>query len=100
MTRYRLSREAKCDLDEIFDYVSEEGGVHAAEQLIDDITDRFPLLGRHPEAGRTRDEIEPGGRSFPVGHYPIYYRAAEHGVDIARVLHGARDQVKPFYTEE
>jgi toxin ParE1/3/4 len=100
MTRYRLSREAKRDLDEIFDDVAGEGGVYVAERLIDDLTNRFLLLGRHPEAGRARDEIEPGLRSFPVGHDLIYYRATEREIDIARVLHGARDSMKSFRTEE
>jgi len=30
-------------------------------------------------------------RSFPVGSYVIFYRPMENGVEIVRVLHGARD---------
>jgi toxin ParE1/3/4 len=70
--------------------------VSAAEKLVDDITDQFPFLGRNPHAGRLQEEIAPQTRSFPVGNYVIYYRRSKRSVDIARVLHGARDQQKAF----
>jgi putative addiction module CopG family antidote len=70
--RYRLSPEAKHDLDEIFDYVAVHGDIAAADRLIDDITRHFPLLGNNPQMGRSREEIAPGARSFPVGNYVIY----------------------------
>jgi toxin ParE1/3/4 len=30
-------------------------------------------------------------RSFPVGNYVIFYREVSEGIEIIRVLHGARD---------
>ncbi len=51
------------------------------------------MLARMPQAGRLREAIDPGVRSFPVGEYVIYYREIEPGgIMIARVLHGRRDQ--------
>jgi toxin ParE1/3/4 len=41
--------------------------------------------------GRVRDELVPSLRSFPVGKYVIFYRPIENGIEIARILHGARD---------
>lgn len=41
--------------------------------------------------GRLRDELTEGLRSFPVGRYVIFYRIVQDGVEIVRVLHGARD---------
>jgi toxin ParE1/3/4 len=81
--RFRLSTLAEADLDEIWLYVAGDGSVDAANRLVDDIVDGMVLLASHPKAGRLRDEIAPGLRSFPVekGH-----------VLIARVLHGSRDQ--------
>jgi toxin ParE1/3/4 len=97
---YRLSPEAKQDLDEIFDYVAVHGNIAAADRVIDDITRHFPLLGNNPQLGRSREEIAPGTRSFPVGNYVIYYRRSKRGVKIARVLHGARDQYRAFVGDE
>jgi toxin ParE1/3/4 len=44
-----------------------------------------------PQLGRRREELSPRLRSFPVGRYVIFYRPLENGIEIARVLHGARD---------
>lgn len=59
--------------------------------MIERIVRSFPTLGRFPQMGRSRDEIHPQVRSFPVGSYVIWYRPTPNGVEILRVLHGARD---------
>jgi toxin ParE1/3/4 len=55
------------------------------------------VLAAHPEIGRprqfSRKELE-GIRSFVIADYPnyiIFYRAHAEGVQIIRVLHGARN---------
>jgi len=40
---------------------------------------------------RCRDELAPGLRSLPVGNYVVFYRGREGGIEVIRVLHGARD---------
>ena len=45
-----------------------------------------------PEAGTSRDEIEPGLRGFPVNNYIVYYREIGRYVVIARVIHWMCDQ--------
>jgi toxin ParE1/3/4 len=92
MTRYRVSKDANADLDEIFAYWAVQASSEIAERLIDEITDRFWLLGQFPGAGRPCPELAPGLRSFPVGKYLIYYRKTARSVEILHVFHGARDQ--------
>jgi hypothetical protein len=41
--------------------------------------------------GRLRPELAPHLRSFPIGNYVIFYRLTQEGIEVARVLHGARD---------
>ena len=41
--------------------------------------------------GRSREELVPKLRSFPVGNYVIFYQPISDGVEIVRVLHGSRD---------
>ncbi|MBM3748413.1 MAG: type II toxin-antitoxin system RelE/ParE family toxin [Acidobacteria bacterium] len=96
MRRIRLSREARADLDEIWLYVARASGLATADSVIDAITDRFLLIARMPLAGRRRDELRPGVRSFPVGEHVIYYSRRESAIAILRVLHGARDTTKQF----
>ena len=44
-----------------------------------------------PMMGRARDELAPGVRSFPFGRYVVFYLPLDGGIDVVRVLHGARD---------
>jgi toxin ParE1/3/4 len=72
MARYRISEAAAADLDAIWLYVAEHGGVDTADQLIDAIMDGIRLLADHPGMGRARDELAPGLRSLPTADYPDY----------------------------
>jgi toxin ParE1/3/4 len=94
--RYRVSENAERDLDEIFAYWAERASLEIADRVIDKITDRFWLLGEHPNAGRASDDVAAGVKCFPAGKYLIYYRVTRRGTYILHVFHGARDQRKAF----
>lgn len=93
---YRVAREGKRDLAEIFAYCAERAGLEIADRLIDSIVDRFALLSDFPDAGKPEDDIATGVKCFPVGRYLIYYRKSRRGVEIVHVFHGARDQKRAF----
>ncbi len=94
--RYRVSENAERDLEEIFSYWAERATPEIADRIIDKITERFWLLGEHPDAGKTSDHIAAGVKCFPAGKYLIYYRVTRRGTDILHVFHSARDQRKAF----
>jgi len=94
--RYRVSKDAQRDLDEIFVYCAKRAGLRVADRLIDSIIDRFWILGEHPDAGRPSEDIAPGVRCFPAGKYLIYYRKMRRGTDILHIFHAARDQKRTF----
>jgi toxin ParE1/3/4 len=48
-------------------------------------------LTHNPYLGKERKEIEVGLRSFSVGSHIIFYYLLSDGIEVARVLHGARD---------
>jgi len=77
-------------LDEIWFYIAPDN-VDAADKFIHAIVSRFPKLAAMPQLGRRREELSPRLHSFPVGRYVLFYRQVESGIEIARVLHGARD---------
>jgi len=81
---------AKVDLADIWDYIAEDNESRA-DAFIDAIDQKFHVLAEQPAIGRARDELAEGIRSFPIGQYIIFYQPVPGGVEIVRVLHGARD---------
>jgi toxin ParE1/3/4 len=94
--RYRISDDAERDLDEIFLYWAERTSLTIADRVIDEIVERFRLLGEFPEAGRSSDDVATGVKCFPAGQYLIYYRKARNYTDILHIFHGAREQAQAF----
>ena len=90
MNRYWVSGDARADLDEIWFYIAQDNP-DAADKLNHTLLSRFRKLASMPQMGRLREELSHGLRSFPVGRYIIFYRPKEDGIEIVRVLHGARD---------
>jgi len=81
---------AEQDLDEIWLYIALDN-VEAADNLLDSVDRSCRTLAIEPQAGRSRPELAPGLRSFPVGRYVVFYRPQDDGIDVVRVLHSARD---------
>jgi plasmid stabilization system protein ParE len=48
--RYRVPEDAERDLDEIFVYWATRASLEASDRVVDRITERFWLLGGHPDA--------------------------------------------------
>lgn len=94
MIRFRLSKNALRELDEIFVYWARRASLEVADRLVEALEEHFALLGESPGIGRRCDEIAAGVRCFPAGKYLIYYRKARGSVEILHVFHGARDQTE------
>jgi toxin ParE1/3/4 len=86
----RISPRASEDLTEIWSYIADDSLANA-DSFIDKLYETMQVLSRQPGSGRHREEIAPGIQSFPFGRYIIFYRAVTRGIEIVRVLHGARD---------
>jgi toxin ParE1/3/4 len=88
-----FSSEAKRDLVEIGLHIAHQSGsLERAEKLLDSITQTCDLLASQPEMGQLRTEFASGiYRSFSVGNYVIYFSSISKGIQVARILHGARD---------
>jgi toxin ParE1/3/4 len=93
----KLAR-ARADLVEIWDYIADDNETQA-DAFIDNIDRRLRLLAEKPYLGRVRDELAENMRSFPVGRYVIFYIVIPNGIQIVRVLHGARDLASIFETD-
>ena len=90
MNQYRVSASARSDLDDIWFYIAQDDTL-AADKFIEHVVSRFPKLAQWPQIGRRRSELAASLRSFSVGRYVIFYRPMENGIEVVRILHGARD---------
>ena len=88
----RITRRplAEADIIEIWDYIADDS-LAAADRWVDRLGEQLRLLAAQPMMGRARDELAPGVRSFPFGRYVVFYAPLDDGIDVIRVLHGARD---------
>jgi len=78
------------DLAEIWAYIAEDSLRHA-DAFAAAIDREIRGLARHPLIGRARPELLTNLRSLPFGRYVVFYLSRKHGIEVVRVLHGARD---------
>ena len=90
MPRFILSPTAEKDLAGIWSFIAEENPA-AADRLIEQPYGTFRMLSENPHAGRLREEARKRFRSLACGKYIVFYRPTENGIEVGRVLHGARD---------
>jgi len=91
MAEYFLSPEAMDDLQGIWDFIALDSPI-AADRLIDELFETFEQLAVWPGQGHfRRDLTERNVRFWPVGSYLVVYREGRGALEIAAILHGARD---------
>ena len=86
------------DLAEIWAHIAEDSP-RQADAFAAAIDREIRGLARRPLIGRARPELFTDLRSLPFGRYVIFYLPSKRGIEVVRVLHGARD-LKPLFDEE
>lgn len=90
MARPYLTDQAEMDLQQIWEVIAERSHVYA-DRLIEQLTSKAQVLADMPGIGRRREDLLPFMRSYPHGKYVIFYRLVDDGIEVIRVLHGARN---------
>lgn len=97
MARVVKRDAARRDLIEHFVFLGENASVNVARRFLQAVHASFEGLSHVPELGAQRTFRNPRYstvRMWPVKgfeRYLIFYRPIKDGVEILRVLHGARD---------
>jgi len=92
MNRSTVSPLARADLKSIWDCIAvENGNPTAANALLERFSRAFGLLATQPFLGELRDDLRPGLRTFVVSPYVIFYYPVDDGIEVAGVVHGARN---------
>jgi len=81
---------AEADLEGIFDHIAADNPA-AAAGFVARLEELAARLAETPGMGRARPDLLPELRSFPLGSYLLFYRPGIDGIEVVRVLHGARD---------
>ena len=90
MARVTRRPQAAADILEIWDFIAEDSFA-AADRWVDRLDETLELWATQPMMGRGREELAPGVRSFAFGKYVVFFSPLSDGIDVVRVLHGARD---------
>lgn len=90
--RFVLSTPAFQDLDQILSYVLEKSGPRRAKYVAARFEEAFQKLADSPNAGPRREDLTPSPvLFFTVWSWYVIYRSDKKPLEIARVIHGARD---------
>jgi toxin ParE1/3/4 len=90
-----ITELAESDLSKIWLYIARDNPA-AADRFVEKLRITCERLAQSPTLGRSRPELAFGLRSFPVGNYLVFYFSTDDGIEVARVLHGARDLPRLF----
>ena len=99
MTGYLLSPSAAQDIMSIVEYTLDAWGEEQASIYLAQLEDRFEWLAANPEAGKKRDEVKEGYRSFPEGRHVVFYRIRECSLEVLGVLHQSED-IDNYFSRE
>ena len=79
------------DLEQVADYIAIDSH-HYAAAFVREVRDAARSLQTFAERGRVVPELsDPAVRELLVGRYRLMYRLTESTVQIAAIVHGARD---------
>lgn len=95
MKKVFYSDAAEQDLDDIAAWIGKHN-LAAADRLLEDVDRVLALTLDFPGIGEAVDRYAPGMRRITLGSYVIYYFHVEAGLEVARVVHGARNVGKIF----
>lgn len=97
MRPLRVLPAADRDVDDAADYYVGQAGAEVAVRFLSAVREAYRFLAETPGAGAPVRWISlrlGGVRRWPVRgfeNYLIFYRETEWGLEVIRVLHGARD---------
>jgi len=91
VSRVRFTAQAREDLLDIWLYIATHSSQSIADRVYDRISHACGLLKEQPRLGRGRPEIHAEARSLVIERWLALYRLTDEGVQIVRIVDGARD---------
>jgi toxin ParE1/3/4 len=88
---YRLRPKARADLEGIWLYTAEHWSQKQADLYHGKIVDIMTALATGRLKGRSAEHARPGYLKYPAGSHFVFYKQAEYGIDVIRILHQQMD---------
>jgi toxin ParE1/3/4 len=91
------SQQAAWDVLEIAEYLARQSSLAAANRFVNAAQRTMERLARMPGIGNRWEDDDPelaNVRVCPISRYRkylVFYRPIEGGIEVLRILHGARD---------
>ncbi|MDE0064313.1 MAG: type II toxin-antitoxin system RelE/ParE family toxin [Gammaproteobacteria bacterium] len=96
MSKFRLSRRAATDLENIAGYTIKRFGVEQARVYRDSLKSCFQRLANNPEMGRKAEQLARGLRRFEHQAHIVFYTVDDNEIYVVRVLHSRMDVRRHF----
>ena len=91
MSQFYVTPRAARDLGSIAVWTLNNWGVARMESYLLHLDERFRWLAAHPGAGRNRDTVSQGYRSFPEGQHVVFYLIQTDSIAIIAIPHQSMD---------
>jgi toxin ParE1/3/4 len=85
--KLRLTADARADIRSILRYTARQWGIRQRDIYHAALLEGMDKLLRHPALGEERTDLFDGCRALRVEHHLLFYRIAETGIVVGRVLH-------------
>ena len=103
LTKILISPEAKRDMLEIKEYITEElGSPIASKNVTDKIIKQISRLSDFPKIGASLSsiiDIETNYRFLVCGNYTAFYRYTDETAFVDRILYGKRDFMRILFEQ-
>lgn len=97
---YILRLRARDDLESIWHYTFTTWGLTQADHYLKSLVARFEWLAENPQLGKPRNDIKTGYRCFPEGQHLVFYKMAQHRIDIIGIIHQSQDVIAQLKDED
>lgn len=87
MEKFRLTRRAHTDIEEIGNYTRKTWGDRQAAKYLTALDACLRLLASSPQLGRRCDRVRPGYRRFEHARHVVFFRTEGEGILVVRILH-------------
>jgi toxin ParE1/3/4 len=95
MAQILRTEQAQQDLESILDHLDSQS-IETGDRFAERFDQTCELHATHPQLGASAEEYAPNLRLFTVWNYTVFYRPIDGGIELIRIIHGARDIPKLF----